>query len=80
MRIRILVASGATAVIAAIGLLVFADRAALAKLDDMGVRYESLERGLFSRVFHQVQFEGMRAERIHASLLSPKKVLINGLP
>ena len=59
--------------------LFFLERAALSKLEALGVEYGQMDRGLFTRQFHNVHFRGMRADRVTGHLLSPKKVKIAGL-
>jgi monofunctional biosynthetic peptidoglycan transglycosylase len=66
-------------VLVALVSLFFLERAALSKLDALGVEFSHMDRGILTREFHQVRFRGMTAERVTSSLFSPKTVQITGL-
>lgn len=55
------------------------ERALLSALDEKGVRFAQMDRGLFSRQFHDLRYRGLKAERVSTTLLRPKTVTIAGL-
>jgi len=59
--------------------LVFLERALLSALQEKGVTFEQMERGLFNRQFYGLQFQGLKAERVTTSLLAPKTIYVAGL-
>ncbi|MEC7239836.1 MAG: monofunctional biosynthetic peptidoglycan transglycosylase [Myxococcota bacterium] len=72
--IKRLLLGGGIALVALAGFVFVAERRALAALDDLGVRYERLERGLFSRTLYDLQYRSVTIGRVSASLLQPRKV------
>lgn len=57
-----------------IGAVVFAEHRALNSLEEMGIRYERLERGLVARTFYGVRYGSLSVGRVSASLLTPRTV------
>ena len=57
-----------------IGAVVFGEHRALNSLEEMGIRYERLERGLVARTFYGVRYGSLSVGRVSASLLTPRTV------
>jgi monofunctional biosynthetic peptidoglycan transglycosylase len=66
-------------VLAAFCGIYFLEKSLLSALQKNNVEFESMERGLFSREFKGVRYRGLDAERVLASMFSPKSVKIIGL-
>ena len=72
--IKRLLWGGGIGLAALVGGLFYADRAALQTLDEMGVHYERMERGLFARRFYGVEYKNIRVGRVIANLLEPTSI------
>ncbi len=73
-----LLALGILGLVGSLGL-VFLERSLLSALQEKGVTFEQMERGLFNRQFHGLQYRGLKAERVTTSLLAPKTIHVAGL-
>ncbi len=72
--IKRLLWGGGFVLFAIIGGLFFAERQALNALENMGVRYERMDRGLFARTFYGAHFKNIQVGRVSANLLHPKTI------
>lgn len=66
-------------VLAAFCGIYFLEKALLSALQKNSVEFEHMQRGVFSREFQGVRYRGLEAERVLASVFSPKSVKISGL-